>query len=849
VPGSASSGLGSGPAAAAGCGRPPPAVRAGAVDTVGDHTRNVLAPGGVWPAARAGPIFAQGVGGQEPIRRERVEQTVTGATELGETGDWPEVERPLLPFVPMIYIAWADGVLTGAEMRAIARKISGQKWLDVKAREVLGRWLNPERPPSAAQLQALLVTMRDIGRRLPSSTRVSLAALGLELARVVEDDDTVWSSPEVEAALAEIEEALGVAGGEASRFLVETERVAVLPARPAPFDAAVLNTFLDADHAETRQEVLALLASPAFHRPIEPDRPVYREQVLAWCRLLAERGYGAAAYPEEFGGGGDIAGAIAIFETLAYHDLSLTVKYGVHFGLFGGSILALGTRVHHERYLPEVATLALPGCYAMTETGHGSNVRELQTTATYDVATGDFVLHTPDLDARKDYIGNAALHGRMATVFAQLEVGGEVHGVHAFVVPLRDEAGAPLPGITIEDCGPKHGLNGVDNGRIRFDRVRVPREQLLDRFGSVSREGVYTSPIPSPSRRFFTMLGTLVAGRISIAAAAASAAKSGLTIAIRYTDRRRQFGPAGEPEVPVLDYLTLQRSLLPRLATTYALHFALRDLVTRYGADPEGDPREIEVLAAGIKAYSSRHTVATLQACREACGGQGYLAENRLGPLLEDTDIFTTFEGANAVLEQLVTKGLLTDYKESFGELRLWGVVRLLAGRASSRLGRNPIVTRRTDPEHLRDPDFHSAAFEFREERLLGTVARRLKHRIDRREDSFAALNETQDHFLHLARAHIERVLLERFQEGVEACPDDAARRSLRSLYQLFALSRLEADRAWFLESGYMEPSKSKAIRGQVNELCRAVRPAAVALADAFGIPDPVLGAPIAQRA
>src|SRR5581483_8834797 len=125
-------------------------------------------------------------------------------------------------------------------------------------------------------------------------------------------------------------------------------------------------------------------------------------------------------FPEEYGGRGDVAGMVAGFETLAYGDLSLLVKVGVQFGLFGGAVLHLGTRRHHDAHLRDIASLALPGCFAMTETAHGSNVQALRTTATYDPEAGEFVVHTPDDGARKDYIGNAARDGRMAVVFAQL---------------------------------------------------------------------------------------------------------------------------------------------------------------------------------------------------------------------------------------------------------------------------------------------------------------------------------------------------------------------------------------------------------------------------------------------
>ena len=159
------------------------------------------------------------------------------------------------------------------------------------------------------------------------------------------------------------------------------------------------------------------------------------------------------------------------------------------------------------------------------------------------------------------------------------------------------------------------------------------------------------SQIPSSSWRFFAMLGTLVGGRIAVASAGLSAAKSALTIAVRYGAQRRQFGPKDRAEVPVLDYLSHQRRLLPLVATCYALNFSLHDLAQRHGETPDGaDTQEIEAKAAALKAMTTAHATRAIQEAREACGGEGYRAENRFALLKADSDIFTTFEGDNAVL-------------------------------------------------------------------------------------------------------------------------------------------------------------------------------------------------------
>src|SRR3954453_8087323 len=206
--------------------------------------------------------------------------------------------------------------------------------------------------------------------------------------------------------------------------------------------AKTLQALLDGEHAPTRDRVRECLSIPG-NGAVAADLPTeeHRARARAWGRELATEGDAAMGYPVEYGGKDAVARSVAGFETLAYGDLSLLVKGGVQFGLFGGAVLHLGPERHHERYLHRIAKLDLPGCFAMTETGHGSNVQALRTTATYEPETQEFVVHTPDDDARKDYIGNAARDGRIAAVFAQLVVGGESRGVHALLVPIRDDQG------------------------------------------------------------------------------------------------------------------------------------------------------------------------------------------------------------------------------------------------------------------------------------------------------------------------------------------------------------------------------------------------------------------------
>ena len=595
---------------------------------------------------------------------------------------------------------------------------------------------------------------------------------------------------------------------------------------PRHFDPAVMARLLDGEHTAVRAKVRAILSRSSFRYP-DPtaDIPTQRELAFRWCRELADEGIGLLAIPLEYGGQDDFGAFMAAFETIAFHDLGMTIKFTVQFGIWLGSVLLLGNAAQHRRYLHDIGTFALPGCFAMTEIGHGSNVRELETAARYEPASGQFIITSPNWAAGKNYIGNGACHGRMATVFAQLETAGEQHGVHAFLVPLRDDAGNVLPGVRIEDNGPKMGENGVDNARIWFDGVRVDRDALLDRYGRIAADGSYQSDIPSAGARFFTTISALVGGRISIAAAALSAGKSGLTIAVRYATRRRQFRASGaSDETPLLAYPTHQRRLLPLLANAYALDFAHKFLIRRRvetqatDADPVGK-REVELLAAGIKAWTSWNTTRTLQTCRECCGGEGYMSINRLPALKADSDIFTTFEGDNTVLMLWIGRQLLAEFARANG----------------------PAEATPADPEQAYLP-----LFAAREQRMLAEIREDLADLTARGTGAPRAAAQQQMRLLRLVHAWVERVILEQFGVAISRCEDARCAETLTRLHDLFALTLLEENRGWFLENDLLAAEASKTLPRAVEDQCALVAPDALALVDAFGIPDQCLAAPIA---
>lgn len=620
--------------------------------------------------------------------------------------------------------------------------------------------------------------------------------------------------------------------------------------------AEQIRSVLDGRWEAIRQQLRADPRFPVAEPDLRLDLEAHRARTLELVTALTDSELVRATLPVDLGGTGDVGASVTGLEMIGHGDLSVFVKAGVQFGLFGGAIANLGTERHHREYLPGMADLSLPGCFAMTETGHGSDVQSILTTATYDSATDELVVHSPSPAARKDYIGGAARDARLAAVFAQLVVGEEQHGVHCVLVPLRDEAGQPMPGVTIGDCGAKLGLKGVDNGRLMFDQVRVPRANLLNKYGDIDDQGRYSSPIESVNRRFFTMLGTLVRGRVTVAAGAGAATRSALTLAVRYGLQRTQFTyPDGEHEVVVMDYRAHQRKLLPRLAKSYALALAqnaltgkLADINTGEITD-ESSQRELEARAAGLKAITTEHANDTIQACREACGGAGYMALNRFADLKADTDVFATFEGDNTVLLQLLAKGMLTDYKSDFQELDTRGAILFGARQVTTSVIEHTIggsiiqrlisgAPGKDGDNALEDRGGQLAFFEDRESHLTETLAMRLRRAGEEGADSFRVFNEAQDHLLESARAHIDRIALEAFVTAIEEAPDGPGRDLLNLVCDLFVFSTVEANRAWFIEHGRLSASQSKAVVARVNELCGQLRPHAGTLISGFGIPD-----------
>ncbi|KAG8508668.1 Peroxisomal acyl-coenzyme A oxidase 3, partial [Galemys pyrenaicus] len=629
----------------------------------------------------------------------------------------------------------------------------------------------------------------------------------------------------------------------------------------ASFSWRELALFLDGgDLLRFKQTIFAALENdPLFaHPPGDLPLEKYRELTFLRCRRLLElnllRLEDVTSSPLK---------VLALVGCLDMYDLSLCTKVLLNMMMFASVIFSSGSE-RHLKYIPEVFSMEIFGCFALTELSHGSNTKAIRTTAHYDPATEEFILHSPDFEAAKFWIGNMGKTATHAVVFAQLHTpGGQCHGLHPFLVQIRDpKTLLPMRGVTVGDIGRKLGLNGLDNGFAMFHKVRIPRQGLLNRTGDVTPEGAYVTPFKDSRQRFGASLGGLSPGRIMIVGMSMANLKLAVSIAVRFSATRRQFGPADGEELPVLEYQMQQWRLLPYLAATFALdHFSkslFLDLVKLQQGLLKDDcsprqaelGREIHALASGGKALASWTAQRGIQECREACGGYGYLAVNRLGVLRDDNDPNLTFEGDNNVLLQQ-TSSYLLGFLEPPGPG---------GPRFQSPLESVDFLDTYPDILHQRgvgiggaartDSSVPLAAFEWLVCYLLHESRRKLVQEKRAGSSDFEARNNSQVYCCRsLALAFLELTVLRRFHQHTHSPGVPPGLRSLlRRLSALYGFWSLSQHLALLYRGGYFSGEQAgRDVESAILDLCAQLKDDAVALVDVIAPPDFILNAPIAR--
>ncbi|KAE8662197.1 Acyl-coenzyme A oxidase 3, peroxisomal [Hibiscus syriacus] len=615
------------------------------------------------------------------------------------------------------------------------------------------------------------------------------------------------------------------------------------------FDVNEMRKLMDGHDVEERDRLFGLIIQSRLFNPrvrggkvfVSPDynQSMEQQREMTWKRIeyLLERGVFKGWMTGE---GEDVEmKRFACFEVLGLFDHSISIKLGVHFFLWGGAIQFFGTKHHHDKWLRDTENYKVKGCFSMTELGHGSNVRGIETVTTYDSKTGEFVINTPCESAQKYWIGGAAKHATHTIVFSQLNINGNNEGVHALIAQIRDADGNVCPNIRIADCGHKIGLNGVDNGRIWFDNVRVPRENLLNSVADVSPDGKYLSSIKDPDQRFAAFLSPLTAGRVNIAVNAVYQSKVGLSIAIRYALTRRAFSlKPNEPEVLLLDYPSHQRRLLPLLAKIYAMSFGANYLKMLYVKRTPQSNKTIHVVSSSFKATITWSNMQILQECREACGGQGLKTENRVGHLKAEHDVQSTFEGDNNILMQQVSKALFAEYMAAQKRNKVF------KGLGLEHMNKPcPVIPSQLTSTTLRCSQFQMDALCLRERELLNRFVADVSQYLAKGESKEQAFNMSYQVAEDLGKAFSDRAIFQTFVEAEATLASGSLKDVLGMVRSLYALNCLED--ITYLRYGFLSVDNGVAVSREITKLCTELRPHALGLVSSFGIPDSFLS-PIA---
>ncbi|KAK9927610.1 hypothetical protein M0R45_024786 [Rubus argutus] len=515
----------------------------------------------------------------------------------------------------------------------------------------------------------------------------------------------------------------------------------------------------------------------------------------------------------------------------------------LHWGMFVPAINGSGTEEQQKKWLPLAYKMQIIGCYAQTELGHGSNVQGLETTATFDPKTDEFVIHSPTLTSSKWWPGGLGKVSTHAVVYARLITDGQDHGVNGFIVQIRSlDDHLPLPGVTVGDIGMKFGsgaYNSMDNGVLRFNHVRIPRNQMLMRVSQVTREGkVVQSNVPRQ-----LLYGTMVFVRQTIVADASSALSRAVCIATRYSAIRRQFGPNDSGvETQVIDYKTQQSRLFPLLASAYAFRFVgdwlkwlYTDVTQKLQANDFSTLAEAHACTAGLKSLTTSATADGIEECRKLCGGHGYLSSSGLPELFAVYIPACTYEGDNVVLLLQVARFLMKTVSQLPSGKKPIGTTSYM-GRAEHLLQCHSNVQKAED---WLKPVVILEAFEARAIRMSVSCAKDLS-KFASPEEGFAELSPN---LVDAAVAHCQLIVVSKFIEKLQQdIPGKGVKEQLQILCNVYALFLVHKHLGDFLSTGSITAKQASLANDQLRSLYSQVRPNAIALVDAFNYTDHYLG-------
>lgn len=519
-----------------------------------------------------------------------------------------------------------------------------------------------------------------------------------------------------------------------------------------------------------------------------------------------------------------------------YRALGGEIALNIH-NVFIRSISALGTDEQIAKWLPLAHDYKIIGTYAQTELGHGTYLRGLETTGTFDPTTQEFIIDTPQITATKWWPGDLGKTCTHAVVLAQLYSNGKKYGMHPFIVQVRSlKDHSPLPGITVGDIGPKMSFEHIDNGFLMMRNIRIPKENMLSRYSQVLPDGSYVKS-GSDKINYFTMIAVrvnMLRGEVLMALMKAC------TISVRYSAVRRQseLKPGGR-EPKILDYQTQQQKLLPLVATCYSINFAAQYVDTFYN-DVYSEIRkenfnslpELHALAAGMKAYATEICSNGVEVCRKACGGHGYSLYSGIPSLYTKVTASCTYEGENTVLHSQAARFLIKCFAGAQSGRPLPTSTAYLSSPAAD--GCQARI-----PVDFLNPEVYLKAYENRAYRLIASAANKMQNLVQSGVEQYLAWNSTSVELVKASVAHTHFLTVKIFISALNSLSDQPAIRAvLKRLCDLNALHGIFTSGGDFLQHGYLSGKQLDMATTAYLGLLAELRKDAVLLVDAFDYTD-----------
>ncbi|CAI2163913.1 16763_t:CDS:10 [Funneliformis geosporum] len=502
----------------------------------------------------------------------------------------------------------------------------------------------------------------------------------------------------------------------------------------------------------------------------------------------------------------------ALETAMSIYSESFMMRTYVHDILFLQSFQVFGTKEQYDSYIDDILKWKVIGCFAMTELGHGSFLRGLETTATYDSKTDEFIIHSPTLTATKVWIGMAGQTATHTIALCQTIVNGKMYGVNWFIVQLRDQKnGRLLTGVTAGDMGEKYGRNGLDNGWIQFSHVRIPRTNMLMRWAKVTQEGKYI-PSANPTISYSTLIGE----RLTVLPGAVSTFGQILTIACRYGCVRKQ----GANDEQIMDYQSHYVRLMPCVASTYIIEIVNRMIMNKWQEimklvqtnqeEFASYLPDMHAISTGLKATVTWWGCEVLERVRRSLGGHAYSSYNAIAGAIGDWGVVTTGKKIIGSAE----------FMNNFQQIRS--------------------ITKSTlsDEGQLLDLNYTLEMYTW----LSSSTT-----------DEETTWHNNQVYAVKLGELYSYRFTLSEYMKAIEEYSSSKTSEFkalvpiLTKLGNLWAIHLIHDSLGLFLERGYFNGEQVQMIRKCYLELCKEIRKECIPLVDSWGYPDFVLKAPLGK--